>query len=216
MKVRTSMMQIMLLALCLFYASSARADFVASCEPWLEQRFEGTPACQVSTRSSQDFRGNGELTVNQDAFFAKQDWVHATSVEGSQGSGLAGRVDLTMWLQSDAIADLLVIFKGPSSQYLVGLYIPANWGDTELSWLSPFKHKKPNKYMDVSHISIYQRPSDIIKPPDPQDVNASTPTLVFLVLFSGLWWRQKRHRHVRDRGDVFGSLFWSTSFCRHG
>lgn len=170
------------------------ADMVSPCEPWLANRFIGAKSCQVSDRSTQDFRNNSELTVNKDTFFGHADWAHAFTLEDSRGKGQSGILELPSLLQNyqRPSSEFLFIFKGPSFHYLVGLSIDKE--QPTLTWLSPFKHhKNPNKYMDVSHLSVYQRIGDVLMPAPQQDVPVMFSAAFGMLLLGavGIMKRQK-------------------------
>lgn len=188
------------LVLALGFPFLAQAQFMTKCEPWLQAKVSVGAPCEISKRSNQDFRGGSrELTVNKDAFFGVTDWVHKTTLEDKNTTGKTGFINvpslLAMYLDGSKNSEFLLVFKGPSLNNIVGFKLLPN--TPSITWWSPFKHhKKANKFMDVSHVSLYARVTEIVITEDESNVMIEVPLqggVVFLgLILLGLYHRKTR------------------------
>jgi hypothetical protein len=139
-------------------APSAMAG-VITCEAAIQDKVEGSLACERSTSASQDFLNVTPITVNQEAFFGFTDWIFESRTELGDGVQ-AGLYDVGNLLNLHT--DVMLIFKDGNDTFLVGYLL----GQASGSWSTPFIPGVFNVMSprDVSHISVYARGVSVPEP----------------------------------------------------
>ena len=151
------------------FATGAAAGTI-DCLASTATKVGNTQACELSTSASQDFT-QGNMTVNQEAFFGFNDWELLDKDDNlRRGQSGSWALDDSVW---DFYSSVMLIFKSGAGTTLVGYLV--NQDATSGSWNTPFgypqfgsldKKGKPKAPKDVSHISYYGR-GEPVKVPEP-------------------------------------------------